>query len=282
MLFKTPKNLNVTETFFFTLLKLMMLLVAINVLLVVNKAVANETEHTKPAQQHSVSGFANTMNAEVRKTLIKAKKNRQNLPAPLMRQPAALNSDSQSGNLVDSNKVVIRSSQVNHYNSFTIYDAYSELFDDYDYDGYYQSFSVIFDADLTSGPENMAVGVYAVMFIRESNGPWEHYYTTDDFIIIGSDSEDAYEVYTELDEGYYPDYYDILIELYDSEHGYLVASYSSDDSDSLYALPLESYEYDEYDDYHDHHHDHHDDGGSMGIMVLLSLFSLLISRGNNN
>jgi len=160
--------------------------------------------------------------------------------------------------------------------SFAIYQGYSQLIEDYDVDGFYQSFSVTFDADLiTYSPYNQAI-VYAELYLSENGGPWQHYYTTDDFIIYGESSDDDYEVYSTLSQGFNPNHYDVLIDLYEVGYPTIVASYSSDDSNSLYALPLESSDYDpEYVEYYEEVHVH---GGSNTALVIFILALLAVLR----
>ncbi|NQY49255.1 MAG: hypothetical protein HRT50_09115 [Colwellia sp.] len=160
--------------------------------------------------------------------------------------------------------------------SFVIYEGYSQLIEDFDADGYYQTFSVTFDADLiTYNPYDEAV-VYAELYLSENGGPWQHYYTTDSFVIYGESSDDTFEVYSTLAQGFTPNHYDVLIDLYEVGYPNIVASYSSDDSNSLYALPLESSDYDvEYIEYYEETHIY---GGSAGVVSLLVLLTLMLRR----
>jgi hypothetical protein len=134
----------------------------------------------------------------------------------------------------------------NHYDQqFTIYSAASFLQEDYDRDGYYQTFSVTFDADVYSYSENHLAEVYALLYLSKNGGPWQHYFTTDNFLIEGDTDADEYEVISTFMSGYESDHYDVLIDLYQVGYQGIAASYSSDDSNALYALPLESAEYDQ-------------------------------------
>lgn len=128
---------------------------------------------------------------------------------------------------------------------FIIYGATSFLQDDYDGDSFYQTFSVSFDADIYSYNENQLGEVYALLYISKNGGPWTHYFTTDSFLIEGDTDADEYEVITTFLSGYSSDYYDVLIDLYQVDYDNVVASYSSDDNNALYALPLESADYDD-------------------------------------
>ncbi|WP_152593759.1 choice-of-anchor H family protein [Thalassotalea sp. ND16A] len=163
-----------------------------------------------------------------------------------------------------------------YFHEFAIYDASSFLFDDLDQDGYYQTFSVVFDADVISSNPFEVAYVYAELYLSQDGGPWTHYFSTDVFEIIGENIDDEYEVMTTLYEGYYSDEYDVLIDLYEADYPGIVATFSSDDSDSLYALPLESDDYDH--DYEDDYDDDHHHGGSISFGLLLALFGFALSR----
>ncbi len=51
------------------------------------------------------------------------------------------------------------------------------LQDDYDGDGYYQTLTVVFDADIYSYDGHDLGEVYARLYLSENGGPWFHYYT---------------------------------------------------------------------------------------------------------
>ncbi|MFT6901196.1 MAG: hypothetical protein ACJAXS_001385 [Colwellia sp.] len=133
----------------------------------------------------------------------------------------------------------------NYYADFSIYSAMSFLHDDYDEDGYYQTFSITFDADIYSYTDVQWGEVYALLYLSKNGGPWAHYFTTDNFIIEGNSDVDEYEVISTFMSGYASDHYDVLIDLYQVGYSDIVASYSADDTNALYALPIESAEYDE-------------------------------------
>jgi len=158
--------------------------------------------------------------------------------------------------------------------SFSIFSAESELLDDIDGDGFYQTFGVIFDADISTSSNNDSALVYADMYLSKDGGPWELYFTTNNFSIFGDSENDAFEVVTNLQSGYAPDHYDVLIDLYEVGYADIVATYSSNNTNALYALPIESSDYDpEYVDveYYDKH-----SGASYGIFLLS--FIILMKR----
>jgi hypothetical protein len=150
--------------------------------------------------------------------------------------------------------------------SFVIYEGYTQLIEDLDIDGYYQTFSVTFDADFISySPYNSAI-VYAELYLSENGGPWQHYYTTDSFVIQGESTNDNFEVYSTLSQGFNPNQYDVLIDLYEEGYPYIVASYSSDDSNALFALPLESSDYDIT--YYEEIHVYGGSSSTAGILII--------------
>lgn len=165
------------------------------------------------------------------------------------------------------------------YRDFYIYDAYSRLFVDNDVDGFYQTFSVTFDADVSGVYINERADVFAELYLSRNGGPWEHYYTTDIFSIFGDATDDDFEVLTTLDSGFAADYYDVLIDLYEVGYGDIVATVSSNDFDSLYALPLESAYWDN--DYIEHESEH---AGSFSLWALfaLSLAALVRKKRYNH
>jgi len=147
-------------------------------------------------------------------------------------QAAATVKNQQQRALAQQNQVV--------YYDFSFYGADSRLYDDYDYDGFYQTFSVTFDADISSSAGDIQADVFAELYLSQEGGPWLHYYSTDVFTLDADSSHDDYEVLTTLANGYQTDHYDVLIDLYEVGYADPVATISSDESNALYALPLES------------------------------------------
>lgn len=123
---------------------------------------------------------------------------------------------------------------------FWFYDALVTLFSDVDRDGYFTGIELVFDADTIY----TAADVYAVVYLSYDYGPWNEYAVTDDFAIYGTSSSDEYVIETDLVSGYPTGDYDLLIELYDTYDGALVASYGPEDSPELSLLPLEDTTYD--------------------------------------
>ncbi len=174
-----------------------------------------------------------------------------------------------------------QSVQSGNYVEFDIYDASSRLFEDFDYDGFYQTFSVTFDADVYGQYSGESAHVFADLYLSRDGGPWELYFTTDVFTIVDDISEDEFEVVTTLDVGYRTDHYDVLIDLYQVGYSEPVATISSEDVDDLYALPLESSDRDEYVVVETYESEVLIGGGSMSIYGLVILFFTVGLRFGN-
>lgn len=176
-----------------------------------------------------------------------------------------------------ANAMQANAKQARYYYSFNIYDAFSELIYDIDGDGYFREFSVIFDPDIiTSDGSQAHATVYAELYLSYQGGPWQHYFSTEDFNIYGVNTDDEYEVTSTLHQGYASGEYDVLIDLYEAGYADIVATISADDINSLYALPLESSEYDQ------NHQvqiiESSGSGGSFGILSGLFLLAALVCR----
>jgi hypothetical protein len=116
-----------------------------------------------------------------------------------------------------------------------IYDATTDLFYDYDGDGYFHHLRVRFDADTLFDTS----WIYAKVFVSADGDSWEQVFETKDFVIHGSDPDDDYEVETELVSGYSAGLYDVLVELYDADDGTLVDEYGPNESSDFSLLALE-------------------------------------------
>ena len=118
---------------------------------------------------------------------------------------------------------------------FWFYDAIVDIYSDLDRDGYYNGIRVTFDIDTIYS----SADVYAVIYLSYEFGPWNEITDTDDFSIYGASADDEYFIETELVSGYPTGSYDVLIELYDTYDGALVATFGPEDSSELSYLPLE-------------------------------------------
>jgi hypothetical protein len=103
---------------------------------------------------------------------------------------------------------------------FDIYDAWVDLSGDLDQDGYYHHIKVGFDADVNT-PTYEAV--YAKIYLSYRGGPWQQLATTDLFEIYSNSENDSYEIINELDQGFYPGEYEVLIELHSLYHSGIVS-----------------------------------------------------------
>ncbi|MCP4875150.1 MAG: hypothetical protein GY896_06700 [Gammaproteobacteria bacterium] len=151
-----------------------------------------------------------------------------------------------------------------HDQIFEIYDADVAMVSDLDGDGYHHAINVYFDVDVS----NDSATVYAKLYLSREGGPWSQYYTTDLFSIHIDDTGDAYEVETELLEGYEPGYYAVLVEIYSLDHAYMVTSEVLDYHYLGRDILIEDRAWDE--PYHDHGHiSAH--AGSMGLLLMFFL-----------
>lgn len=180
---------------------------------------------------------------------------------------------SRLANLGKANK---KTQAANFHYSFSIYNGYSQLVTDIDKDGYYQTFSVSFDADLLSPVIDEQALVYANLYLSKNGEPWVLYFSTDDFVITGESTEDEFEVVTKLDAGYAPDHYDVLIDLFEVGYSDVVATYSSNETNALHALPLESSDYDP--EYVEVEYVHSEYGGGIDWLLMFLLFAIVTLR----
>ena len=171
-------------------------------------------------------------------------------------------------------------SAFSEYLEFDIYTASTVLFEDVDYDGFFRTFSVTFDADVYGTYTGQRAQVFADLYLSQNGGPWELYFTTEAFTIVDDASEDEFEVLTTLDAGYRTQHYDVLIDLYEVGYSDIVATISSENVDSLYALPLESADRDRFVDL-ETSTSIGINAGSITMYSLLGLFCVLLGRWVN-
>lgn len=158
-----------------------------------------------------------------------------------------------------------------HDQVFTIFEADVQLLSDIDGDGFHHALNVFFDVDVNYDDAT----VYAKLYLSHEGGPWSQYYTTDLFEIYGNEHADAFEVETDLIDGYPPGYYDVLVEIYSLDHAYMVTSEVLDYHYLGKALMLEDMTRDEV--YYDGGYTEYSvsvGGSSAGSLLL---FMLLIS-----
>jgi hypothetical protein len=160
---------------------------------------------------------------------------------------------------------------------FWFYSADVLLFNDFDGDGYYHGIDLLFDADTYF----VSADVYAVVYLSHEGGPWNEYAATENFTIYGTESDDEFNIVTELLSGYPAGSYDLLIELFDAYDDSFLAYFGPDDTSELAFIPLEDADRDavivpDIIVIEDHHHG----GGSVGswFILALGLAALLRSR----
>lgn len=155
---------------------------------------------------------------------------------------------------------------------FWFYDARVDLYSDFDNDGYYKDIKVTFDVDTIYS----VADVYAVIYLSYEFGPWNELSDTNDFTIYGASADDEYFIETELVSGYPTGDYDVLIELFDTFDGALVATFGPDDSSELSYLPLEDVGRDA--PFTTTTVVVHEGGGALGWFGLLALLGITAAR----
>ena len=123
--------------------------------------------------------------------------------------------------------------------TFWIFDTYTTLYDDRDYDNYYSTLSVTLDADTVYSE----APVYAVVYLGDDT-EYNSVHVSSVFTIYGDDSSDSLTIDIDLVSGFRPYDYDVLIELYDATNDELVAFSDALDDADLSLLSLESNDYD--------------------------------------
>ena len=151
---------------------------------------------------------------------------------------------------------------------FWIFDAWVEFYSDEDRDGYFNHFSVEFDADTAFS----SAEVYARLYLGKDE-VFKEYHTTSNFNIFSDNSTDSFVVESELLNGFSSAEYEVLIELYDAYSDELVAVFDGNDDADLYLLSLESKEYESVQVVVVREH-----GGSVSLLGLLLLPLLIIKR----
>jgi hypothetical protein len=154
---------------------------------------------------------------------------------------------------------------------FSIYSAGIDLLSDLDGDGYHHAINLSFDVDVSVD----SATVYAKLYLSRNGGPWSQYYTTDLFNIHGDNYNDAYEVTTELVEGYPPGYYDVLIEVFSLNHSGVVTSQILDYYYLGKDVMLEDLSHDQYYYYEEVYYAY--GAGSFSLIWLLLICQVVIA-----
>jgi len=165
---------------------------------------------------------------------------------------------------------------------FELFDVWVDISGDLDHDGYYHNIKVSFDADVDI--ENHET-VYAKIFLSRDAGPWYQIATTDLFEIYSDTDGDSYEVINELETGFRPGYYQVLIELHSLYHSGIVAEQIVDLDSDGYLISLEDRQRDGVFPEHEHSEEvvyeetiEYGVSGSTSIVVLFLLALLLIVK----
>ncbi|WP_100644528.1 choice-of-anchor H family protein [Alteromonas facilis] len=154
---------------------------------------------------------------------------------------------------------------------FWIYDSWTTLSHDYDYDGYYSKLTVEFDADTVFS----RAYVYAVIYLG-IDGVFDAIHTTSVFAIDGDSSNDSFVVESELVSGFPSNDYEVLIELYDADYDEFIAFSDGLDDEDLAFTPLESEEYEVVTETRVVIVDEH--GGSTSLLSVIILLALTFTR----
>jgi hypothetical protein len=152
--------------------------------------------------------------------------------------------------------------------AFWIFDAWVEFYSDNDRDGYFNHFSVEFDADT----QFSSAEVYARLYLGKDE-VFKEYHTTSNFNIFSDNSNDSFVVESELLNGFSSAEYEVIIELYDAHSDELVSVFDGNDDADLYLLSLESKEYESVQVVVIREH-----GGSVSLFGVLLLPVLLMAR----
>ena len=118
---------------------------------------------------------------------------------------------------------------------FFFHDAWVDYTVDYDGDGFASEFSLIMDADFEFG----SALVFADIYLSKDGGPFRYIHTTNNFVIDGMRSSDAYEVLTILSGDFGKGFYEIAIDLYEVGFAEPVATIDGLTTDALLDIPLE-------------------------------------------
>ncbi|QPG06189.1 choice-of-anchor H family protein [Salinimonas marina] len=132
-------------------------------------------------------------------------------------------------------------SRVSHHDEpdFWIFDSWSELYQDNDFDNYYSSLRLSVDVDSVYSQ----APVYLVVYLGDAT-EYSSVHVSSVFDVYGDDSNDFLTMDIELVTGFAPFDYDVLVEVYDAQTDELVAFSDAQDDADLSLLSLESADYD--------------------------------------
>ncbi len=278
------KMINVKMPYQEAFITLLSILILISCWLIIKPSYAQYAQYAQTVEtQLATSSYGelkSTINDELKQNIILSNNAITISDQQLGKATGKLRNLESTAVLTSLNKQAKASTYITSFDvEFMIYNAQTYLEEDIDGDGYFKTFSLVFDADINSYNGIFSSEVYADIYLSKNGGNWQHIFTTDYFLIVGDNSDDEYEIITTLLSNYSSDHYDVLIDLYQVGNNSIVATYSSDDNNSLYALPLESAEFDQpYTEvYVDTYIEH---GGSFSLIILLSLLAMYIRKFN--
>ncbi len=127
---------------------------------------------------------------------------------------------------------------------FELFDAWVDLSGDLDQDGYYHNIKVSFDADVNTPTTET---VYAKIYLSHQGSPWFQLSTTDLFEIYSNSDNDSFEILNELEQGFEPGDYEVLIELHSLYHSGIVSEKVVQLDSSGYLITLEDFDHDQPD-----------------------------------
>jgi hypothetical protein len=125
---------------------------------------------------------------------------------------------------------------------FELFDTWVDISGDLDQDGYYHHIKVSFDADVNT---QTTEAVYAKIFLSYQGGPWFQLSTTDLFEIYSNSADDSFEILNELEQGFEPGDYEVLIELHSLYHNGIVSQRVVQLDRSGYLITLEDLDHDQ-------------------------------------
>lgn len=124
---------------------------------------------------------------------------------------------------------------VNYSSDYSFHEVSLNLRKDNDNDGYYQTFALNVDADNTSSPRQ----VQAKIFIKTAASSWRNLYTSPNFTLSGTNSNDRQQWSFDMLNGYRADSYQLKVELYDSSNDQLLLATNGGDFPQLRNIKLE-------------------------------------------
>jgi hypothetical protein len=164
---------------------------------------------------------------------------------------------------------------------YSIGEVYTDLIVDDDGDGHFSRFRITFDPDADFDSRLVFVRVW----VRARGGEWFEEFVSEDWFVEVSGFDDAYVLDVDWLTGYPASYYDVQIDLYDSESERLIASAGSERAD-LAQIPLEDRSRDQAVSVAvlgtgGSSHSREGGGGALGLWSVLGLLGLVVAKSRN-